>query len=253
MPRLGERSRDRARIGDAGGAEVDDDRCRGRVPGVAAISPQTAADLLAAGQRQEDDVGACRDFGDRGRATARRRRRSSLQAQPRSCRRRGPAPGACVTTLRHIGPPMTPRPMKPMVGAWSASSPQSINMPPLTSSVVPVIQFDAASTGTGWPGRCPRAGRSGRAAHCRWPTAARVGDILPHRRLDRSGRDDVGVDAMRRARPWRSISSGRAPRTWRDIGRARGDAADLRGDRSERDDLAVARARTSAGRAGAPG
>lgn len=55
------------------------------------------------------------------------------------------SPAYLVATLRHMAPPITPRPMKPMTGGVCVvmRSPQSIHMPPLMSSDVPVIQLDA--------------------------------------------------------------------------------------------------------------
>ena len=55
---------------------------------------------------------------------------------------------ACLSAmLRHIGPPITPRPMKPITAvavSFAMRFPaQSIHMPPLMSSDVPVIQLEA--------------------------------------------------------------------------------------------------------------
>ncbi len=113
-----------------------------RQAGVAAVIAEAhRLDLRPARQRQEHDVGSCRDVVERGRAlrlgAVERGERGGVVSNAMT------SPPCLSAMLRHIGPPMTPRPTKPMTGVFPPWPPQSIHMPPLMSSDVPVIQFDA--------------------------------------------------------------------------------------------------------------
>ncbi len=105
----------------------------------------TPLDLRPARQRQEHDVGLRRNVVERWPRAAPWCPSSAAKAAAFMSKAMT-SPACLSATLRHIGPPMTPRPTKPMTGMLALHirlRTQSIHMPPLISSDVPVIQLEA--------------------------------------------------------------------------------------------------------------